>query len=382
MVRDEIKVLTGSHFFLRGYHCFTATFQHAFLLCLVTFAPGCTGPVVIDQPLKDLHIIDWHVHVAGLGYGGSGAFINRTLRENFRFYFFMKWMDVTEEELKEKGDALVIKRLNEKLKRSRYVDQGVVLAMDGVVDPGTGQLDRDKTQLYVPNDFIARETARYPTLLFGASINPWRRDAIERLEGAAAQGAVLVKWIPSIMYIDPADERLIPFYKKMVELDMPLLTHAGREKSFLTARDELSDPLKLELPLSLGVTVIAAHIATTGKSGGQDNFERILPMFDDHANLYTDISSLTQINKFGYLAEALRVPGLTDHMIYGTDWPLQYFPLVSPWYHVFHIGLLDAWRVSRIENEWDRDIKLKEAFGVPLKVFSRSATVLRSGILR
>ena len=30
-------------------------------------------------------IVDIHVHVAGLGYGNSGSFINEDMRNNFRF---------------------------------------------------------------------------------------------------------------------------------------------------------------------------------------------------------------------------------------------------------------------------------------------------------
>ena len=149
------------------------------------------------------------------------------------------------------------------------------------------------------------------------------------LEEVHRQGAVLIKWIPNIMYIDPSDEKFIPFYKRMAELKIPLLTHTGMEKSFANAKDEYDDQRLLELPLKCGVTVIAAHMATTGESDGQDNFERILPMFDEFPNLYTDISSLTQLNRLGYLAKALKHPGLTERMIYGTDWPLQSFPLVS-----------------------------------------------------
>ena len=158
---------------------------------------------------------------------------------------------------------------------------------------------------------------------------------------------------------------------------MPLLVHVGMEKSFANARDELADPRRLSVPLEQGVTVIAAHIATTGESEGQDNFERILPLFADYPNLYTDISSLTQINKLGYLARALEVEGLTDRMLYGTDWPLQFFPLISSWYHLNHIGVEDAWRVSRIANKWDQDVALKVAFGVPRDVFKRSAKLLK-----
>jgi predicted TIM-barrel fold metal-dependent hydrolase len=341
------------------------------LIFLLVIAGGSRFAFAAEA-LEDLHIIDWHVHVAGLGHGGSGAFINNEMRDNFRFGFFLEWMQVTEAELEREGDQIIVEKLSDNLARSKYVDQAVVLALDAVIDPATGKVDREQTQIYVPNDYVARETAKYPNLLFGASINPNRHNSIELLERVVAQGAVLVKWIPSIMYIDPADERFIPFYQKMAELNIPLLSHTGMEKSLASARDELADPLRLELPLRHGVTVIAAHISTTGESEGQDNFERILPMFAKYPNLYTEISSLTQINKLGYLAKALQVPGLTERMLYGTDWPLQYFPVVSPWYHVHRIGFGNAWRVGRIDNRWDRDVKLKEAYGVPAHVFTRT----------
>ena len=63
----------------------------------------------------------------------------------------------------------------------------VVLALDGVVD-ANGDLDRSASEIVVPNEFVARETARYTNLWFGASINPYRRDALERLNWAAAPG--------------------------------------------------------------------------------------------------------------------------------------------------------------------------------------------------
>jgi uncharacterized protein len=337
---------------------------------------GCYQPVLDPDPLEQAHIIDWHVHVAGMGFGGSGNFINEEMRNNFRFDFFLSWMDVTEEELEEYGDQILVKKLGDKIVRSKYVDQAVVLALDGVIDEKTKTLDRNKTQVHVSNEFVATQTAKYQSLLFGASINPNRENSLELLEEVYQQGAVLIKWIPSIMYIDPSDEKFIPFYKRMAELNIPLLTHTGMEKSFANAKDQFSDPRLLELPLRCGVTVIAAHIATTGESDGQDNFERILPMFDEFPNLYTDISSLTQLNKLGYLAKAIKHPGLTERMIYGSDWPLSSFPLVSPFYHMNHIGIKKSWLVSRYKNKWDLDIKLKEAFGVPHTVFTRRLGIL------
>ena len=323
-------------------------------------------------------VVDLHVHVAGLGHGDSGCFINKEMRDNIRFPFYLWSMGVTEEELQQHGDRILFDKLSRDIDRSQNVDIAVILAMDGYVR-NDGKLDEDQTQIYVPNDFVAHETARFDNLLFGASINPNRKDAIERLHEAKRDGAVLVKWLPSIMNIDPADPRHIPFYRTMAALGIPLLSHTGMEKSFAGAKDELADPLRLRLPLEQGVTVIAAHIATTGESEGQDNFERILPMFTEYPKLYTDISSLTQINKTGYLARALQVEGLSERMLYGTDWPLQFFPLISPWYHIRHISLADAWRVGGIRNQWDRDVALKKAFNVPDAVFTRSGRLLNIG---
>lgn len=351
-------------------HLTKSNFVANVLLLLVISLP--VTEAFANDALEQLTITDWHVHVAGLGYGDSDNYINKAMRDNYRFKFFLKWMNVTEKELESQGDQLVVKRLNDKIEQSRYIDRAVILALDGVIDKKTGLLDKVNTQFYVDNEFVAIQASKYKKLLFGASINPDRKNSIELLEKVHRQGAVLIKWIPSIMHFDPADKKYQPFYRKMAELNLPLLTHTGMEKSFPNTNDALADPRRLELALRSGVTVIAAHIATTGESEGQDNFERIMPMFKEFPNLYTEISSLTQINKRGYLAQALKQAGLKDRMLYGTDWPLQYFPLVSPWYHLRDIGFKKAWSLGKIKNEWDRDIELKQAFGVPHTVFSRT----------
>jgi len=326
-------------------------------------------------PFSANEIIDFHVHVAGLGHGESGCYINKEMRDNFRFPFYLKALGVSEELLIEKGDKVLFELVSQSIDQSQVVGSAVILAMDGVVKNGV--LNKEVTQIYVPNDYVFKETEKYKNLLFGASINPYRADAIERLERAHGQGALLIKWIPSIMYIDPSDESITKFYQRMVELNIPLLTHTGMEKSFSSAKDELADPLKLKLPLELGVTVIAAHIATTGESEGQDNFERILPMFERYPNLYADISSLTQVNKLGYLNKALKIDGLSERFIYGTDWPLQFFPIVSPWYHLDQISFSQAKAIQLMDNQWDKDIALKVAMGVSKSSFYRGERLFK-----
>ncbi len=334
------------------------------------------GTVREPMPLSESAVIDMHVHIAGLGYGDSGCFISPDMKRSFKFEFYLKAFGVTADKLKAEGDQLLVRRLVEMLAASDKVDGAVILAMDGVVDD-QGQLDYKKTQVFIPNRYVAEQAALYPEIFFGASINPYRQDALARLEKVKRQGAKLIKWIPSIQHIDPADRKLIPFYQAMKRLDLPLLTHTGQERSFATSVDEYADPNRLELPLSLGLTVIAAHIATTGSIDGQDNFQRILPMFARYPNLYGDISSLTQMNKLGYLDQALMDERLEGRLLYGSDFPLVNMVLVSSYYFPLNLTLSKMMKISSLSNPWDRDVALKQALGVPADIFALSARLLK-----
>lgn len=224
----------------------------------------------------------------------------------------------------------------------------------------------------MPNEFVAAACLRHTNLLFGASVNPYRPDALARLEWAKAHGAVLVKWIPPIMEINPDDPKLVPFYHKLVELRLPLLSHTGEEKSFSRADEDFGDPARLRLPLSLGVTVIAAHLASSEKYQGARGTDRLAALMHEFPNLYTDISALTQINKPGVLKEAVTRPEFAGRLVYGTDFPLINTALVSPWYS-FHLSFRQQWAIWRTPNPWDRDVLLKHDLGVSAETFARPA---------
>jgi len=334
------------------------------------------GPRQSRQELADAFIVDLHCHVAGLGAGGSGCHVSRKLRHSYKFDIYLSAFGVTREEVEEKGDQVVVERLAQRVRASRFVKRAVVLALDGCVD-ADGELDLENTEIHVPNEFVLEHVARHDELLFGASIHPLRRDALERLSWAAANDARLIKWIPSIQGIDPSDERIVPFYRKMAELGIPLLSHAGDERSFTSARNELADPMRLRLPLSLGVTVIAAHIASTGRSEGADNSDRLFALMEENSNLYTEISSLTQVNKLGFLDRALRETRFHDRMLYGSDYPLINTLLVSGAYFPLHLSLREITSVRSLDNCLDQDVELKRLLGVPRCVFEKTAQLLR-----
>ncbi len=326
------------------------------------------------QPIPN-GIVDMHCHVAGLGVG-SDCFVSPRLRNNWRFNAYLRSFGVSRKEVLEKGDSIVGDRISESLAQSQYVHKAVVLALDGVIGPDGG-LDTNRTEVYVSNEFVAKLVAQHTNLLFGASVNPYRPDAVERLKWAKANGAVLVKWIPPIMEINPDDPRLIPFYKKMVELDLPLLSHTGKEGSFSRAEEDFGDPEKLRLPLSLGVTVIAAHTASSESYHGERGPDRLARLMREYPNLYTDISALTQVNRSGCLKEALNKPEFSGRLLYGTDYPLINTALVSPWYS-FRLSLRDKIAISRTKNPWDRDVMMKHDLGVPTDTFARPVQMFDS----
>ncbi len=347
------------------------------LICIAIFlatrpSTFAKGP---DMGLQKERVVDMHVHVAGIGAGGSGCFISDELRKSWKYRVYLRAFGVTETEMIEKGDAIIIERLSRELAESSYVGSAVVLAMDGAIGDD-GELDTDRTELYIPNEYVANEVRKYDNLHFGASINPYRKDSLDRLEQAAIDGAVLIKWLPSIQGINPSDEQIVPFYLRMKELGLPLLTHTGDEHSFTKARNELADPKHLRLPLSLGVNVIAAHVAVSGKNKGISNYERLLPMFEEYPNLYGDISSLTQINKVGSLSKVMNQKELQGRLIFGTDMPLIKTGLTSPMFYIFKLSPKTIYLLMKVSNPWDRDVMLKQALGVTDEVFMNFESVL------
>lgn len=311
-----------------------------------------------------------HCHCAGIGAGGSGCFISAQMRKSWKYRFYLSGFGLTEEALVKHGDGVSIRKIAEEVSQSEEVDGAVILAMDGVVDEG-GKIDTYQTLIHIPNEFVAHETDRHDHLFFGASVNPFRRDALDRLEWCKENGAKLVKWLPSIQGIDPSDRRLEPFYHKLIDLDLPLLSHAGDERSFTGAVDALSDPARLRFPLEVGVRVIAAHMGSTGRNEGQDNMERTLSTMEEFPDLWADISALTQINRKRFFQRTLQASGAHDRLLYGTDYPLINMPIVSAYHYPFRLSWKEMRSIARIKNAWDRDVALKRALGVSNEIFHR-----------
>jgi hypothetical protein len=129
---------------------------------------GCASPASAGPPADSLpparsggKYLDCHVHIAGLGARGSGCFVSPALRGSYKFPVFLKAFGVTEKELREQGDGIVADRIAAGIADSKTVGGAVILALDGVAD-ARGGLDTARTQIYLPNDFVAAEARKPP----------------------------------------------------------------------------------------------------------------------------------------------------------------------------------------------------------------------------
>ena len=126
--------------------------------------------VVIQNNPTDKNLVDLHAHVGCLDGPFSDCFISKSMKSSFKYQVYLRALGTTERELREKGASVLFKNLSDGIKASRRIKKAVVLALDGAVKDGV--LDRTRTELYVPNEYVAQEILKFDNLLFGASINP------------------------------------------------------------------------------------------------------------------------------------------------------------------------------------------------------------------
>jgi len=303
----------------------------------------------LSQPASDLikrafddidpsQLVDHHVHLAGIGVGGSNAFVNQKMRtwshpfHRLKFKVYMSAAGVASETT---ADVDFLQRLSGLV--ANITDHGKhrILGFDKNYSRD-GSVNLDKTEFYVPNEYVFKIAEQHPDLFLpNISVNPYRPDAISELERWANRGARVVKWLPNAMGIDPSDPHCDEFYRKMKELDLVLLTHGGEEKAVEAKEDQkLGNPLLLRRPLEYGVKVIVAHCAGLGQNEDlessnktqTDNFDLFMRLMDDkqyEGLLFGEISAMTQFNRAGKpLTTILAREDLHERLVNGSDYPL------------------------------------------------------------
>jgi len=294
---------------------------------------------VVKRAFDDIdpqRLIDHHVHVAGLGAGGT--FVNRKMRtwahpfHRLKFKVYMSSAGATDEN---RADTQLVERLASLVNHIRNHGKHRLLAFDKHYR-GDGSVNLEKTEFYVPNEYVFELAERYADMFVpNISVNPYRPDAISELEKWARRGARIVKWLPNAMGIDPSDPKCDPFYQKMKERDLILLSHGGEEKAVEAEEDQkLGNPLLLRRALDQGVKVVVAHCAGLGTNEDLDdkdrkqvdNFDLFLRLMDEkryEGLVFGEISAMTQFNRVGKpLHTILAREDLHERLVNGSDYPL------------------------------------------------------------
>ncbi len=296
---------------------------------------------------------DCHCHLAGngdsgTGESGSGITLNPAMEsvleplQYARRLFFMNAGCV--HDAPGQVDRSYVERMHNLLDDMRPGVKLLLLAFDASVTEA-GEVSWEQTSFHVPNRYAAQMAQRHAQYFeWAASVHPYRRDCIERLEAAVEQGARALKWLPAAMGIDPASKLCDPFYAALARLDLPLITHAGLERALRgTDAQELGNPLRLRRALDHGVRVVVAHCASLGRDRDTDrgangaamgSFELFARLMDEPryaGRLYGDISAMTQTARAGAaLAHVIEREDWHARLLNGSDYPLPgVFPIYS-----------------------------------------------------
>lgn len=278
--------------------------------CRPTDFDSCLSPRVVARPL-------WRLARWWLGLPPPGAELDRVLAAEYERHF---------------GAPGPIERY-------------VLLAFDAVHDdegrcvplPNPG--DRLGSDLYTSNSLVRDVCRRHPKrFLFGASVHPYRADAVAAVAEVFAAGACLLKWLPLHHNIDVTDARTLAVMRRCAALGLPLLVHYGPEFTLATQRPALRsirpllDVLRTLRRERCMPTTIVAHLATPVLPWeDRDSYRALVAAlvgeFAD-APLYADLAALVTWAKMGYLRWLRRHPELHAKLLFGTDFPVP--PTLGP----------------------------------------------------
>ncbi len=316
--------------------------------------------------------IDIHVHLAGVGTQGSGCWMSPDFMRRPAFLGLRILYRIGSRQMERTVDQDWAARISAAVADSD-LDLAAVLGFDGVYDDN-GYLDRNRSQLIVPQSWVFEVCDRYRNLLPAPSINPLRRDALDLLDEAIERGAVLIKWLPIVQGFDPASKRAAPFLQRAAAAGIPLLVHAGSgEVTFRTVDASVGHLENLIPALEAGVTVICAHGAAPIHSRAEPSQVPLLrTLLNRFPNLWVDNSGLANPSRFLHLPRFAADSEIHERALHGSDFPIP----SSPVFYCRQLGIRRTLAINALKNPLQREVQIKRDLGYAEATFHRAASVL------
>lgn len=236
--------------------------------------------------------------------------------------------------------------------------------------------------IYTSNTLIRHLCRQYPQrFLFGASVHPYRENAVACIDEVFSAGACLLKWLPLHQNINAADSRSRAVLRRCGELGLPVLAHYGEEFTLATQhRNYVHVRQFLEVLRELRrdgrmPPAIVAHVSTPVMPWGDHSSTRLLldALTGEFAQapLYADISALTTLGKIPYLCALARRQELHHKLLFGSDWPV---PPLGP---MLRLLVGRDYTAVRREPSWPQRVALLcRRMGYNEIVFQHAAEIL------
>lgn len=304
-----------------------------------------------------MRTVDIHTHLMNPGVRFDRMYDKVAIR------FFAKGLGVDPIELMADPYETFVVSMAKSIRDSIYVQRACLFGVDSRYDEQGREINRDKTVCAMTEDVLSVAERYTDTFIPFLSINPRRRDALDLIDEYVERGCLGAKFLQNYWGVDLNDERLIPYYEKLLVHELPLIVHVGSEYTISSdARYERIE--MLDLPLACGVTVIAAHmglgrvhhklrpwrnLSRQPRHFDSDYFQ-LLERLEQHDNLYADISAILAPLRARALRHLSEQKAIHEKILFGTDFPVPYVIR----YNRYDLQSTKRKEIGKVSNPFDR----------------------------
>jgi hypothetical protein len=303
-------------------------------------------------------VVDLHINLRCYGFQSECY-----SKDNYWYEYFSP---IKKAQLKKDGDQAIFNFYENELAKAKWVNKVVLLAFDQVYDKNGNTL-KDKSEYYTPNRFIHMHTKGSTSLLFGASVHPYRADLFNTIDQYAPH-ANLFYLNPSKQHFDLNSAQVELLAKKLSVAGVPLMI-------------DLSDPTNynIERILKTGVTTILSGKWMKGDGTSLDKFKYLTSLHKTYSNLFASIDSLPLFGTWiDYFSMVIFTEDWEGKLVYGSGHPFDHPKLYSSWLYPKLWGTPFVEALNHVkDNRLDYALLFKRASDTRYETLYRSGEIIR-----